>query len=46
MTAYAAANPKDSLGVHGYTLAEYGLDAGEIRERFAGYVDRYNVASR
>ena len=46
MMAYAAANPKGSLGVHGYTLAEYGLDAGAITERFAGYVDRYNVVSR
>jgi len=41
MTEYAAAHPKGSLGVHGYTLADYGLDAAEIRDRFADYVNRY-----
>jgi hypothetical protein len=45
MTGYAAAHPKGSLGAHGYTLAEYGLDATEITERFSGYVNRYNVVS-
>jgi hypothetical protein len=43
MTRYAAAHPRGSLGVHGYTLAQYGLDAAEISERFSGYVNRYNV---
>lgn len=43
MTAYVAAHPKDSLGVHGYDLAAFGLDAGNLRERFSGYVDRYDV---
>ena len=45
MTGYAAAHPKGSLGPHGYTLAEYGLDATEITARFSGYVNRYNVVS-
>jgi hypothetical protein len=40
---YAARNPKGQFGAHRYDLAEYGLDAGEVRERFAGYVDRYGV---
>jgi LPS sulfotransferase NodH len=44
MTRYAAAHPRGSLGVHGYTLAQHGLDAAEISERFSGYVNRYNVA--
>ena len=43
MTEYAAAHPKDGLGVHGYDLAEFGLDAGRLRERFSGYIDRYDV---
>jgi hypothetical protein len=43
MTAYVAAHPKDSLGVHGYDLTELGLDPAELAERFAGYVDRYAV---
>jgi hypothetical protein len=46
MTAYAAAHPRGSLGVHDYTLEQYGLDAAEITERFSGYVNRYNVVSR
>jgi hypothetical protein len=44
MTEYAAAHPKGSLGVHTYTLDEYELDAGEIKERFARYTDRYVVS--
>jgi hypothetical protein len=45
MTAFAAANPKGSLGTHHYNLADYDLEASEIRERFAGYVDRYGVTT-
>jgi len=40
---YAGRNPKGRFGAHRYDLAEYGLDAGEIRERFAAYSDRYAV---
>jgi hypothetical protein len=43
MAAYVAAHPKDGLGVHGYDLAEFGLDAGALRERFSAYIDRYDV---
>jgi hypothetical protein len=43
MTAYVAAHPKDSLGVHGYDLTEFGLDAAQLAERFSGYVTRYGV---
>ena len=45
MSAYAAAHPKDSMGVHGYDLAEFGLDAAQLGERFSDYVDRYDVPS-
>jgi hypothetical protein len=41
MAVYAAANTKDSRGVHSYTLADYGLDAAEITERFSSYTNRY-----
>lgn len=41
---YVAANGKGKFGVHGYNLAEFGLDEGAIAERFASYVDRYGVA--
>jgi hypothetical protein len=43
ITDYALRNPKGRFGAHHYDLAEYGLDAGEIRERFAAYSDRYDV---
>jgi Sulfotransferase family len=44
MAAYVNAHPKTEFGTHGYNLGEFGLDAGELTERFAGYVDRYDVA--
>lgn len=44
MAAYVAAHPKGAFGRHGYDLATYGLDAGALRERFAGYVARHGVA--
>jgi hypothetical protein len=44
MAAYVNAHPKTEFGTHGYDLAEFGLDGGELAERFAGYVDRYDVA--
>ncbi|HEY3833754.1 MAG TPA: sulfotransferase [Acidimicrobiia bacterium] len=43
MQAYVDAHPKDGLGVHRYTAADYGLVPAEIRERFAPYVERYEV---
>jgi Sulfotransferase family len=46
MAEYLAANTKGSRGAHSYGLAEFGLEAGTIRERFAGYVERYQVATR
>ena len=43
LTGYVAAHPKDHLGVHGYDLAEFGLDGAQLAARFAGYVDRYDI---
>jgi hypothetical protein len=43
MAAHVAANPKGKFGTHRYDLGEFGLDAGDIAERFAGYVERYEV---
>jgi hypothetical protein len=43
MSAHLAANPKGKYGDHRYDLAEFGLDAHQIRERFAPYIDRYDV---
>jgi hypothetical protein len=38
---WLAQNPADKHGKHAYTLAEFGLTAGEVRERFADYWDRF-----
>lgn len=43
MADYLAAHPRGSLGVHRYDAAALGLDADALRERFAGYVERYGV---
>ena len=42
---YPDAHPKGQFGAHTYDVAEFGLDAGELAERFSGYTDRYDVAS-
>ena len=36
-------NPPGKHGEHAYTLEEWGLDAGEIRERFADYTETFDV---
>ncbi|MFN8025364.1 MAG: sulfotransferase [Acidimicrobiia bacterium] len=43
INAYVERNPRGQFGEHRPDLAEWGLDAGELRERFAGYRDRYAV---
>ena len=43
MTAHVESHPKGRFGRHGYDLAEFGLDADALRERFAGYVARYDT---
>jgi sulfotransferase family protein len=45
IAVYVNAHPKTEFGTHGYDLAEFGLDAGELTERFAAYVDRYGIAA-
>jgi hypothetical protein len=42
--SYVRANGKARFGVHGYDLAEFGLDQADVAERFAAYVDRYEIA--
>ena len=36
-------NPPGKHGAHTYTLEEWGLDPGEIRERFADYIETFDV---
>ncbi len=40
---YVDAHPKGQFGAHTYDVAEFGLDADELGERFAGYLERYDV---
>lgn len=43
MAEHVAAHPRGSLGAHTYDPAGLGLDVPALRERFAGYVERYDV---
>lgn len=41
--AYQAANPRGRHGAVAYRLAEFGLDAAQIRTRLASYCERFGV---
>lgn len=43
MRAFLAANPRGKHGAHRYSLDDFGLELGAIRERFADYCRRYDV---
>lgn len=43
MAAHVAAHPRGELGGHRYDVGRFGLAEGELRERFAPYVERYAV---
>ena len=43
MTAHVESRPKGRFGKHGYSPEEYGLNAGELAERFRPYVERYGI---
>jgi hypothetical protein len=45
MREHVAAHPQGEFGQHRYDLAQWGLDAGALAERFAGYSERYGVAT-
>ena len=42
-TTADARAPRPNPNPHRYDLAEFGLDPGQIRERFAAYIERYGV---
>ena len=44
MEAHVRANPKGKHGKHEYDLATYGLEASQVLERFAPYVQRFDLA--
>jgi len=41
--AYVEAHPRGQFGAHRYDVAQYGLDAAALAERFSGYTERYAV---
>jgi hypothetical protein len=41
MQAFRAANPRGRHGEHAYRPEDYGLSAGQIRDRFAEYLEAY-----
>jgi len=41
MRAWLEHNRQGVHGEHRYTLEEYGLSAGDVRERFRDYIDAY-----
>jgi len=43
VSASIAAHPKGRFGTHGYRLGDFGLRADELRQRFAEYVERYDI---
>jgi hypothetical protein len=44
MQARIQANPEGRHGAHVYTSEHFGLEAGAIRERFATYIQRHDLA--
>jgi hypothetical protein len=43
MLEWSEKNKPGTYGKHRYTLAQFGMDQDEIRERYAFYTDRYDV---
>ena len=43
MASFRADNPPGKHGSHHYDLADYGLSADEVRERFAAYVECFQI---
>ena len=44
MRAYLAARPKDRHGAHTYRFEDLGLDRDETREKYAAYMNRFDIA--
>jgi hypothetical protein len=42
---HVRANPRGKHGAHRYALEEYGLTPERVRERFAGYIERFCLPS-
>lgn len=46
LSQYIADNPRGKHGVHQYSAADFGLTDAQIRERFADYIERFNVGTK
>ncbi|MCJ2189016.1 sulfotransferase family protein [Novosphingobium beihaiensis] len=46
MALRIAAKPEMAHGKHRYDIADFGLAAGEVRERFGNYVERFDLIER
>ena len=44
MRAFRGENPQHKHGAHAYRAEDWGLDADEIRERFAPYIEAFDVS--
>jgi nitrate reductase beta subunit len=44
MESYMDDNPKGKHGKHEYSLEEYGLSAGEVREVFSDYISDFDIS--
>jgi hypothetical protein len=45
MRAHLRENPQHQHGSHHYSLEEYGLSAEAVRERLAGYIERFGLST-
>ena len=45
MAGFRRENPRGKYGEHRVALSDWGLEAGEIRERFRAYTDRFQIPS-
>jgi len=43
MDSYIAGNPKGKHGKHEYSLEDYGLSAGEVRDVFSDYIRDFDI---
>jgi hypothetical protein len=43
--SYVAGKPRGAFGAHRYSIEDFGLDAAELRERFAPYCARFGVVN-
>ena len=41
--SYLARKPRGAKGSHDYSLATFGLDADDVRRRYAGYLERFSI---